>query len=215
MLESLEFGIKVHDPAVSHGAADGNAEFLAREHGGRADCSADVGGSRAVNGSVHVVGAAGAKVGDEASLGSAYDAVGLGGDERLVIGLGQNGRLHELRVNGRSGYGEDGFVGVDDGPLGESVHIAPEMEIPEPFQKFLVKAAEGAEVVYVLVLEVEVDEIIDDLLEARENGVAAVVGILAVEEVEDDPVAGVLAAEIAVAHGHFVEVHHHAQVASV
>ena len=88
VLESLEFGIKVHDPAVSHGAADGNAEFLAREHGGRADCSADVGGSRAVNGSVHVVGAAGAKVGDEASLGSAHDAVGLGGDERLVIGLG-------------------------------------------------------------------------------------------------------------------------------
>ncbi len=161
------------------------------------------------------MGAAGSKVGDEASLGSAHDAVGLGGDERLVIGLGQNGRLHELRVNGRSGYGEDGFVGVDDGPLGESVHIAPEMEIPEPFQKFLVKAAEGAEVVYVLVLEVEVDEIIDDLLEARENGVAAVVGILAVEEVEDDPVAGFLAAEIAVAHGHFVEVHHHAQVASV
>ena len=74
------------------------------------------------------MGAAGAKVGDEASLGSAHDAVGLGGDERLVIGLGQNGRLHELRVNGRSGYGEDGLVGVDDGPFGESVHIAEGLE---------------------------------------------------------------------------------------
>ena len=44
------------------------------------------------------MGAAGAEIAEHAPLRRAHDAVGFGGDQRLVVDLQQNGRFDDLRL---------------------------------------------------------------------------------------------------------------------
>ena len=70
---------------MGHGAAGGHAVELVGQRAGRALAAADIGRARTVDRGVDALGAAGAELQHHAPLGRADDAVGLGGDEALVV----------------------------------------------------------------------------------------------------------------------------------
>ena len=215
LLEGHVFVIIVHDPAVRHRAADGDAEELTREHCRRRGRAADVGGACAVDGGIDVVRAACAEVGDDAASCSAHDAARLRGDERLVIDLGEDRRLGELRVDDGRGHGEDRLFGVHDRALAEGADVAREAVVREVVEEVLAEERERAQIVDVFGGKVHVLDVFDDLFKPREDGEAAAVGVAAKEHVEGGACsAGLLAlAEIAVGHRQLVEIHHHRDVA--
>ena len=61
----------------------------------------------------------------------------------------------------------------------------------------------------------EILDVFDDLLQSRENGEAAVVGIVAVKHVERDRLGHSVVGKIASRHGQLVKVHDHADIARV
>ena len=205
----------VHDPAVGHRAADGDAEHLSREDGRGAVRAAYVGRARAVDGGVDVVRAARAEVRDTASLRGLHDALGFRRDERLVVYLCQYRGLYELRVDERRVDGQDRFVGVHDAAFGHRDDVAAEAVAGEPAQEVFVVYFERAQVFYVAFVEVEVLKIFEHLFEPGEYCEAPAVGVPSVEYVECGEVALLVFLEIPVRHRHLVEVHHHGDVARV
>ena len=213
--EGSVFVVVVHDPAVGHRAADGDAEHLSREDGRGAARAAYVGRARAVDGGVDVVRAARAEVRDAASLRGLHDALGFCRDERLVVYLRQYRGLYELRVDERRVDGQDRFVGVHDAAFGHRDDVAAEAVTGEPAQEVFVVYFERAQVFYVAFVEVEVLKIFEHLFEPGEYREAPAVGVPSVEYVECGEVALLVFLEIPVRHRHLVEVHHHGDVARV
>ena len=159
--------------------------------------------------------AACAEVRNGLPLGGADDAPCLGGYQGLVVYLGEDRRLYQLRVDEIGHNREDRLVGVHDSTLRYSVDVPPETESPKELQKVLREQSLLAEILYVLLGEVHVFYVLDDLLEPREYSEAALVGVLTVEHVEGNP--GVLAPvpEVAICHRHLVEIHNHRDVSPV
>lgn len=146
----------VHDPAVGHRAADGDAEHLSCKDGRGAVRAADVGRARAVDGRVDVVRAARAEVRDAASLRGAHDALRFRRDERLVVYLRQYGGLDELRVDERRVDRHDWFIWVHDAALWHSDDVAVETVGGEPTKEVFVVYFERAQVFYILFVKVQV-----------------------------------------------------------
>ena len=76
-----------HDPAVRHGTAYRDAEFLTGCYGGGSVHAADIAGSRAEDRRVVIVRAPGAEIRDRTPPGRPYDAVRLCRDQALVVHL--------------------------------------------------------------------------------------------------------------------------------
>ena len=92
----LERGVLVvviHDPAVGHRPADGDAEYLSRQQRGGAGGPADVRRPGAVDGGIHVMGSPRAEVRHGPSLRGLDDPVGLRGDQGLMVDLVQDRRV--------------------------------------------------------------------------------------------------------------------------
>ena len=215
LLECRVFVVIVHDPAVRHRAADGDAEELTREHRRRRGRAADVGGACAVDGGVDVVCAACAEVGNDAPACRPHDAARLRRDERLVVDLGEERRLDELRVDDGRGHGEDRLFGVHDRAFAKRADVACEAVVREVVEEVFVEERERAQVVDVSRREVHRLDVLNDLLKPREDGKAAAVGVAAEEDVEGGACFPSLLAlaEIAVGHRQLVEIHHHRDVA--
>ena len=148
--EGVELGGEHLHPGVGHGAARGDAVDLVGEHAGRTGAAAYKGGSRPENGGVRALGAAGAEFEhDPAVRGSDY-AVGLGGDEALVVNGEQQEGLEQLGLDGRGADDHDGLAREDGRALGHGPDVAGEFEMPQIVQEGLGEHAAAAEVVDVL-----------------------------------------------------------------
>ena len=214
LFEGLVLVAIEHDPAVRHRARDRDAEHLAGRARRRADDAADVGSARAVRRRIHIVGAARTEVRDGAARRLA-DAARLRRNERLVVDLCEDGRLHELRVNERCNDRQDRLIRIHDRALRQRVDIALEAEILEISEELLREHVLLAEVLDILVRERHVLHILDDLLEPSENGKATLIRILAVEDIERHLDVLVVVLEVTIGHGQFVEVHHHRDIAFI
>lgn len=215
LLERLVLIAVEHDPAVRHRARDGDAEHLASRARRRADDAADVGSACAVRRRIHVVGAAGAEVRYRTAGSRLADAARLRRNQRLMVDLRENSRLHELRVDERRDDRQDWFIRIHDRAFRQRVDVALEMEVLEVRQKFLREHVLLAEVLDILIREGHVLHILDDLLETREDGKAAFVRILAIEDIERHLDVLVVVLEVTIGHGQFVEVHHHRDIAFI
>ena len=199
-------------PGVGHGASGGHAEDPVREGAGRALAPADVGGPGAGDGGVRPLGPAGAELQHRAALRRPDDAVCLGGDEALVVQAQQGEGLDELGLDGRGPDRQDRLPGEDGRPLGDGPDVAGELEMPQVVQKFLGEKPLAPEVPDVLLGEVEVLHIVDELVQTRADGEAAVVRHVPEEDVKiGDPVL-IPGLQIAVAHGELVEIAEKTQV---
>lgn len=215
LFEGLVLVAIEHDPAVRHRARDRDAEHLAGRARRRADDAADVGSARAVRRRIHIVGAARTEVRDGAARRRLADAARLRRNERLVVNLCEDGRLHELRVNERCDDRQDRLIRIHDRALRQRVDIALEAEILEISEELLREHVLLAEVLDILVRERHVLHILDDLLEPSENGKATLIRILAVEDIERHLDVLVVVLEVTIGHGQFVEVHHHRDIAFI
>ena len=215
LAEGGQLVLIVHHPAVGHGAAHGDVELLPGGDGGGAGDPADVAGPRAQHGGVVVVGPAGAEVGDGPALGGTDDAVGLRGDQGLVVHLGQQLGFDHLRLHQVGHHGDDRLVGIHHRALREGVDVAGEAEFAQIVEKLLLEQLQAPQVGDVLRVEAHALQVLQYLLKAGEDGEAALVRVAAVEHVEGHPMALLLLGEIAVGHGQLVQVHHHADVAAV
>ena len=158
------------------------------------------------------LGPAGAEFQHRPPPGGPDDAVGLGGDEALVVDGQQQIGLQQLGLDGGGPHGEDGLVGEDGGALRHGEDVAGEAEVGQIGQKFLVKHLPAPEILDVLRLEVEVLDVLNDLLQARGNGVAALVGDTAEEEVKVGDAILIAGLKISVAHGQLIEIAQHGHV---
>ena len=215
LFEGLVLVAIEHDPAVRHRARDRDAEHFAGRARRRADDAADVGSARAVRRRIHIVGAARTEVRDGAARRRLADAARLRRNERLVVDLCEDGRLHELRVNERCDDRQDRLIRIHDRALRQRVDIALEAEILEISEELLREHVLLAEVLDILVRERHVLHILDDLLEPSENGKATLIRILAVEDIERHLDVLVVVLEVTIGHGQFVEVHHHRDIAFI
>ena len=120
--------------------------------------------------------AAGAELHHAAALGRADDAVGLGGDQALVID-GQQARRSRRAAPRWPGARTVtiGSFGEHGRPLRHGVNVAGEAEGAQIFQKFLAENALAAQVRNVLLVKVQILDVFDELLEARRDGKAAAV----------------------------------------
>ena len=196
---------------MGHGAEGRDAVVSAVKGTGSTDRAADVSRPGAVDGRHGTVGTAGAELHDRSAVRRADDAVGLGGDEALVVEEHQHGRLDELRLDDRAADMDDGFVREDRSAFGNGPHVAGKLEVPEVVEE-VVREAAGLQVRKVFLGEVQVVQVVHHLLETGRDDVAAVVRDMTVEEVEVTD--GVLQTvmEIATTHGQLVEVGEHGDV---
>ena len=134
---------------------------------------------------------AGAELAHRPAVGGPDDAVGLGGDEGLVVQGEQQEGLDKLGLDGRGSYGEDGLPREDGGALRHGPDVAGEAEVPQVVQKLLAEAALAPQEFDVLLGEAEILDIVDDLLQPRGDGEAAPVGHAAEEHVEIADLVGV------------------------
>ena len=100
---------------VGHGAGGGGA-------------AGDVAGPGTQQSAVGAVGPAGAEFRHRAALSGPDDAVGLGGDEALVVEAQQHKGLNKLGLDGGGPNSEDGLAGEDGGALGHSPDVAGKAE---------------------------------------------------------------------------------------
>ena len=213
MAEGGQFIGVEHDPAVRHRAADRDAKFLPRQYRGRACDAADGTGPGAIHRRVVAVSPARAEVGNRPSVRRADNAPRLGGDQALVVKLGEDLGLDDLRLHDIGNHGQNRFTGIDHAPLREGDHIPVKTEAAQVVEKRGVKLAKRGQVEHILLVKMEIDQVVHDLLQPRKEGKASPVRVTAVEHIKGHlGTAAVLVKKIAISHGQLVEIHHHGGV---
>ena len=197
---------------MGHGAAGGNAVQLVGNGAGRTGAAADIGRPRADDSRVRALCPAGAKLQHRAAVGGPADAVGLGGDQALVVDGQQRERLDQLGLDRRCAYHHQWLAGEHRGALGDGVDITGEAEIPQIVQKLLAEQVAAPEIGDILLTEVEIFNVFDQLLQTCGDGEAALIGHLAEEHIEIGDAILVSVAEVSVAHGQLIEVAQHGHV---
>ena len=109
-------------------------------------------------------------------------------------------------------YCENRFVRENGSTLGNSPDVARKAEVLEIIEKLLVKNALGAEVGDIVVVKVQLLDVVYNLLKTRGDRKTAVVGYLAVKNVEVHLALVKIVFEVAVGHGEFIEITKHRQI---
>ena len=138
--EGVQLAVEKLDPAVRHGAQRGDTEIALADRTGRADTATDISGARTVYSAIEALCPAGAEFHHTAALSGAHDAVGLGGDQALMIDAQQQHRLDELRLNDRAAHDNDRLAGENGCPLRDSPNIAGKLEMPQIIKKCLAES---------------------------------------------------------------------------
>ena len=129
-----------------------------------------------------------------------------------MVDLEQEIGFDELGFNCLRAYRDKRFAGEDNGAFRNRPKISAEPEIPQIIQKSFGKTLLFTQIGNVVVVKVQIADVLDNLFQSRGNGISAVVGILAVENVEINVTVGFPALEITVAHSQFVKVKQHRQI---
>ena len=192
-----------HRTAARHGI------YLVCDRAGRRSATADISGSSAENGRVRALCAARTEFADGTSLGGASQACRFGRDERLMIDHHQDIGLNKLRLDHRGANRHQRLAGENHRSLGNGPDIAREAEGTKTLEKFLGKATLFPQKRNILVVKMQILNIFDDLLKSRSNGKAAVIGVLAIEDVKINDLVSHAANRIAISHGQLIVVAKH------
>ena len=120
--------------------------------------------------------------------------------------------LNELGLNGRSAHRDQGLPWKDRGALGDGVNVAGKAEILQIGQEALVKELAAPEILNVLLGEVEIFNIVNELLQSRHDGKAALIRYRAEKHIEIGDTILVAVFEITVAHGQLIKIAEHGHV---
>ena len=156
---------------------------------------------------------AGTELHDRAASGGTHNAVGLGSDQTLVVERNQQQGLQQLALNSRALDRNDGLLREDGHTLFDGPDVAVQLEVFEISQELFVKRVGGAQIFDVLFGKFQMVDGVDELLQARHDGVAATIGHAAEEHVKDGDLVYVPLVEIAGRHSQLVEIRHGRKVA--
>ena len=92
------------------------------------------------------------------------------------------------------------------GAFGDRPNIARKLKVSKVIEERLGEQTAPSEVLYIVGVEMQVTDVLDRLLQTCGDGKAAVVGVLAVENVEVGDAVGHTVFKIAVAHRKLVEI---------
>jgi len=120
--------------------------------------------------------------------------------------------LNELGLNSRSAHRDQGLPGKNRGALGDGVNVAGKAEILQIGQEVLVKELAAPEILDVLLGEVEILNIVNELLQSRHDGKAALIRYRAEKHIEIGDTILVAVFEITVAHGQLIKIAEHGHV---
>ncbi len=185
--EGLSFISVGHDPGVSLGAVDGDAEAVARKSVGSAGAAANERGTGGEDAGFDAVSAARAEFHDGAAGCGRSDARGLAGDERLEVEGGKEAGLDKLGFGDRRSNAEKRLVGKEDGAFGESEGVSGEAEVGQVIEELRANMAEkreAAEISDFFGGEADILEEVESLFETRGDEVVAPRWQAAHEELE-------------------------------
>lgn len=120
--------------------------------------------------------AARAEFHDTAPFGGADNAVGLGGDQTLMIDQQKRHRFDQLCLNHGPAHDDQGFIGEYDGAFGHGPHIAGKFKVFEQLQKGFTENAFLSQKFKVIFRESEVLNVFDKLLQACSYGKTSGIG---------------------------------------
>ena len=187
------------------GPHHGNGEQLAGEHVGGSHASPDDSRPGSVNAGVRSLGPAQAELHDGVSFGRVYHPGRLGGNQALVVDDGQKGSLNQLGFHNGGNDLYQGFPGKYHRALGDGINISAEMEVFQVGQKVFVEEIQASQIGNILRGEPEAFDIVNHLLQTGGDGITAVAGVFAVENIENNGLIR-MGFEIALHHGQFIQV---------
>ena len=120
--------------------------------------------------------------------------------------------LHQLGLNGWGADCDDGFMREDGCPLGHGPDIPGEAEPAQILQKLRRKQVPALEICNILGVKVQVLDIVDDLLQPRRNGKAAIIRALAEKIRRSSKYGPADRSGNTVAHGQLIKVAEHGQI---
>ena len=132
-----------------------------------------------------------------------------------MVDAQQGEGLDELGLGGGGADSHQRLAGEYRRPLRHGPHIPGEAECTQVVQKILLEQVFAAQIGDVFPVKVEIPDILHQLLQAGGNGEAAPIGHPAEEHVKIGDALPHPLTEIAVGHGHLVEVKQHGQVQSL
>ena len=198
---------------MRHGTHCRHAEQYIRHGTGGGGTAADIGSPGAVDGTIIPLSPTGAEFHHRTPMGCPGNAVGLGGNERLMVDGEQQHGFQQLRLHHRAPDDHHGFVGKDRCALGYRPYIAFKMEVRQIVQELLAEDSPAPQVGNVLLIELQILHVVDELLQARKDGKAAIVRNFPEKHIKHRN--GVLppALEITIRHGELIKVNEHRQIA--
>ena len=187
------------------GAEYRNVEQLARQHIRRTHTASDHRSPRAVGACVRSLRPAKAELHHRAALGRVTYTRRLCGDQGLMVDDIEDRGLHQLRFHDRSDDLEKRFLRENHSSFRDRPDIARETEVQKVFQKVLVKCPRGAQIINIILVEAKSLHVVDHLVKAGTDRVAAAVRIGTVEGIKHDLwISSCL--EITLHHGQLIEV---------
>ena len=161
------------------------------------------------------VGSSRAELHDRPALSRSYNPVRFCSYEALMVELHEYERLHELRLYDRSLYSHDRLMREYRITLRNGPDIAAEFKLFEIVKKVLREAVLAAEILDVLLCELQIVHVSDDLLEACHYGEATAVRYTSEKHIETRLRISDVRIEIAVCHRNFIEIRQHGEIVSV
>ena len=200
---------------MGHGARRRHPGDLIGNGAGRTGAAPDEGGPCPGHGAGDALGAAGTELQHRPALRRPADAVGLGGNQALVVKLQQHIGFQQLGLDGRSADRDDRLAREDRRSLRHRPDVPVKAEVLQIVEEALVKHAAAPQIREILLRKVEVSDIIHDLFQPSGDGEAAAVRDAAEKHVKVRDLVGHVRLPVAVSHGELVIVAEHGQVDSV
>ena len=196
-------------------ALDGNVKELSAQdigcsHAACNDCRASAVGSR-----VGTLGTAKTELHDSVAAGRIADTRRLRGDQALVVDDVEDRGLHELCLHDRGNDLDHRLSGEHERAFGDRVDRTCEFEVFKVVEKILIKNAETAKVVDILLAEMQLLDVFDQLFGSAHDRIAAAEGIGSEERVEDNRIVLFLILKISLHHGELIQICEQCQVLSV
>ena len=118
----------------------------------------------------------------------------------------------QLRLDRGRAHDDHWLLREDGRALGHGVNVAAEVEVCKIVEEFLAEDTSPAQVVDVLLVEVQIFDVVDQLVETRCDGVAAAVGNGAEINVEIGYAILESGFQVTIAHSQLVEVAEHGHI---
>ena len=192
---------------MCHGSQNRHTEFLSGIGGCRTCHTADKGSSGTIIRCIKVMRATGTKLHNGSALRCFDDTLCLCCNQGLMIDTQQHCRFQQLCFDNLRLYANQRFIREHRCSFLHRKDITGKNEMPQIFQKFIIKAVQRTQVCNITILKMQILDISDNFLQPRKHRIAAAVRISAIKQVKGDNTILMIGIEVALTHGQLIKIH--------